>query len=191
MGQYYSPIIIDEKHVMSHVNPYSFHNGKKLMEHSYIGNSVMNLITYAIMDAPHKVVWSGDYSDNAEQYYDKTDSMHEITWKDYFPNCEENDNAFESMIKREVNKCRYFINHSKKEYFDIKGQRNCVSWSTRYKLKVHPLSILTADGNGRGLGDYTSEKCKDLVGTWAYDVIEASETAPSDDYKKIRPYFNE
>jgi hypothetical protein len=47
------------------------------------------------------------------------------------------------------------------------------------KNQFHPLPILTAEGNGRGGGDYRGAD-EDLVGTWARDVISVEMEAPAD-----------
>ncbi len=42
MGQYYHPTLIDAEAHVSWFYTHDYDNGLKLMEHSYIGNSVMN-----------------------------------------------------------------------------------------------------------------------------------------------------
>ena len=44
-------------------------------------------------------------------------------------------------------------------------------------MDLHPLSLLTAEGNGRGGGDYNGPNM-DMVGTWARDVISMENEAP-------------
>jgi hypothetical protein len=68
----------------------------------------------------------------------------------------------------------YIVNHTKKVYIEKKGD-------------FHPLPILTAEGNGRGGGDYNGPNM-DLVGTWARDVISMEHEAP--DYTRIECEFN-
>jgi hypothetical protein len=48
----------------------------------------------------------------------------------------------------------------------------------RNGLHIHPLSLLTAEGNGRGGGDYRGAH-EDLVGSWARDVISVEREAPA------------
>ena len=64
MGQYYKPINLTKKQwLYSH----DYHNGLKLMEHSYIGNSFMQIIEQLLSPTGswHKdpIVWAGDYAD--------------------------------------------------------------------------------------------------------------------------------
>ena len=54
---------------------------------------------------------------------------------------------------------------------------------------IHPLSLLTASGNGRGGGDYRGHN-KHLVGLWAGDVISSDSKVPQG-YEEITPDFRE
>jgi hypothetical protein len=67
----------------------------------------------------------------------------------------------------------YIVNHTKKVYVKKTGD-------------LHPLPILTAEGNGRGGGDYHGPNI-DMVGTWARDVISMENEAP--DYTLIECGF--
>jgi hypothetical protein len=83
----------------------------------------------------------------------------------------------------------YLINHSAREYVDLgKFQKEngwVESWTDRdgqkvsYWMAIHPLPLLTACGNDRGGGDY-HEKYPDfdLVGIWAFDLIEFANYKP-------------
>ena len=83
----------------------------------------------------------------------------------------------------------YLINHSTNEYVDLGKFRKengwVESWMDRdgqkvsYWMAIHPLPLLTACGNGRGGGDYHEEYPDyDLVGIWAFDLIEFSDYKP-------------
>ena len=83
----------------------------------------------------------------------------------------------------------YLINHSAHEYVDLgKFQREngwVESWTDRDGQKVsmweavHPLPLLTACGNNRGSGDYHAKYPDfDLVGIWAFDLIEFADYKP-------------
>ena len=66
MGQYYHPTMIDETGNITWIYTHDYHNGLKLMEHSYIGNSVMNAVFSQIKDRPLRIAWMGDYSDEEQ-----------------------------------------------------------------------------------------------------------------------------
>ena len=65
MGQYYKPMSLDTKeYLVSH----KYGNGLKLMEHSYYKNNFVAEVIHLLMNEwnTHQVLWSGDYSDNAD-----------------------------------------------------------------------------------------------------------------------------
>lgn len=83
----------------------------------------------------------------------------------------------------------YLINHSANEYIDLgKFQKEngwVESWTDRdgqkvsYWMAIHPLPLLTACGNNRGGGDYHEQYPDfDLVGIWAFDLIEFASYKP-------------
>jgi hypothetical protein len=163
MGQYYFAIILGEKGAHSKeiirqaVNPHDYNNGSKLLEHGYVGNNFTEAVECLLMpNAPFfksRLVWAGDYADP------------EADGKTLYENAQENTNLF-STRQYSASQARYIINHSKQAYF------------LKEKNKIHPLCILTAEGNGRGGGDYRGLN-KDLSGTWARDVISVEDVAPS------------
>ena len=81
---------------------------------------------------------------------------------------------------------RYIVNHTKKEYVDKKEcPKDKDGWI------IHPLPLLTAQGNGQGGGDYYTEDDSELfIGTWAGDSLEVTSKKPQY-MRKIRPNFIE
>ena len=164
MGQYYKPINIEKnEHLYSH----NYDNGLKLMEHSWIKNNfvqtVESLITKDGAWSGCSLVWAGDYADNEEG---KEQNLYMIA--------DEKDpiNPIESDINY-----RYLINHSKRLFIDKnKGVKDNDGWT------IHPLPLMTCEGNGRGGGDFRGDS--ELIGTWARDQVEASNKAPKE-YKEI------
>ena len=67
-------------------------------------------------------------------------------------------------------KSRYVINHDTKEYVDKNNVPDKDGW------KIHPLPLLTCEGNGRGGGDFRGES--ELVGLWSRNLISVSEKLP-------------
>ena len=45
-------------------------------------------------------------------------------------------------------------------------------------MKIHPLPLLTCEGNNRGGGDYRGDE-KGLIGAWARDVISIDNMVPT------------
>ena len=85
------------------------------------------------------------------------------------------------------------INHTKKEYVDTAKCPVTDTWTDpqtkiEHEFKVHPLPLLTCEGNGRGGGDFRVEN--KYTGTWARDVISVSNKAPKN-FVEINPDFKE
>lgn len=68
MGQYYTPILFTMTggRAIASFSSYDYdNNGKKLMEHSYLGNELVKSVVAFMMskDRPSTVVWLGDYAE--------------------------------------------------------------------------------------------------------------------------------
>ena len=181
MGQYYVACFVNESknQVENFFDSWTTNNGSKLMEHSYIGNNFVMNVTCQMINSPKRLIWAGDYGDAVvgdNNYYDLCDNS----------NKSQNEINIE-VFKEALDANTIYINHSKREWFDLKKQilPAFKGWSG----KIHPLPILTADGNGRGGGDYDGT-LMEMVGTWKGDLIEVSNTIP-DNYIEIEPLFTE
>jgi hypothetical protein len=166
MGQYYYPIILDDTgKIVIWMNANMYRNGLKLTEHSYIMNNFVSTFEFGLSPDGiyHKsrVVWAGDYADaepNEEQ-----NLYHKCT-----------EYSLINPAEKETAKYSFIVNHSKRLFVD---KTKIVK--DRDGFMFHPLPLLTADGNGRGGGDYHG-KSEQLVGSWARDVISVEEVAPVD-----------
>lgn len=153
MGQYYKPAFVDEMGVNVDAWAYShdYDNGLKLMEHSYLNNRLVNRIEHELYGVTKRVVWAGDYADPIGPdgpLYNRCEDDTKLP----LINCERDE------------KYRYLINWDKKEYVDLdKVPEDSDGW------KIHPLPLLTCEGNGRGGGDYRGSNTH--VGRWSRDHI--------------------
>lgn len=120
-----------------------------------------------------RLVWAGDYMDKGLFIDEKDTCLYEYVQKHG-----EEIKPQPSIVKYP----RYIINHAKKEYVDKDGCPNTEGWI------IHPLSLLTSSGNGRGGGDF--RKANDYVGSWAGDSISIEDSIPTG-YKLITPNFKE
>jgi len=160
MGQYYSPVILSDnkKEVLKTIYSHDFGNGLKLMEHSYLENEFVATFESEIIDSPKRIVWAGDYADeeNGEDYnlYNLADDAPKLT-----------------KLNTSSMETNFLINHDKKLYVDKAKIKVGM-----FDLRIHPLPLLTCEGNGRGGGDYRGDS--DLVGTWARDNISCSKEKP-------------
>ena len=177
MGQYYIAIILadnDSKKaeiIKAYLESFG-ESGQKLTEHSYINNNFVNTFEFQLtkdgMFYKSRVVWAGDYADNE---VNSVKNLNKLT--------NELPDKSLNKLRIPIKSCkeyRYIINHTKKQYVDKENQY------------YHPLPLLTAEGNGRGGGDYYGQGEK-LVGTWARDVISVEKEFP-EDYTKLECHFN-
>ena len=143
MGQYYLAVILDStgKFIRAWLNPHAHADGAKLMEHSYIDNpfvsAVESLLCPEGMFYKSPLVWAGDYADAEPE---TSENLHAMT--------DDHLNGDKGLVpkRKDMSSYRYIVNHTKGLYVDKNYE---VEGST-----IHPLPLLTADGNGRGGGDY-------------------------------------
>lgn len=174
MGQYYKPISIDKEEWL---HSWDYENGLKLMEHSYIGNDFVGAVEALIMPdgawRGDRIIWAGDYADGVVN-----ENGDEIN---HYGQCED-DTKINPPASIPPEQFKYLVNHTKKEFCD-KTKACKVGWGD---LRIHPLPLLTADGNNRGGGDYRPNGKKDeaLVGSWKGDVVTLDSKKP-EDFKEI------
>jgi hypothetical protein len=156
MGQYYYPIILDaEGKIVVWMNAGLYNSGLKLTEHSYIDSIFVN--TFESLLSPDglyhrsRIVWAGDYADK-EPGKDK--NLYEL--------CD--DYKLISPPHKSAAMYPYIVNHTKRQYVD---KRQLIS-------SLHPLPLLTVEGNGRGGGDL--HHAPPIVGSWARDVISVEQS---------------
>ena len=173
MGQYYIAIILGEnqenkKEIIRFYIESFINSGAKLTEHSYVGNPFVSTFEHFLtpegMFYKSRVVWAGDYADNEEG----TDKNLYHTVNKY-PN--KSFHVITNQTIKSTEDYRYIINHTKKEYVDKK------------KNTFHPLPLLTAEGNGRGGGDYYGDD-ESKIGSWSRDVISSDKEKP-ENYEEL------
>lgn len=178
MGQYYVAVNVDN---MEHVQPHTYDNGAKLMEHSYIGNNFVEAVEFLLIDdgenkarwSGQRICWAGDYASALEG---EEENLYNLTKGD----------GLQMLVEAIPEDYIYLINLDKKQYVD---KSKCPNMSGGWSdFKVHPLPLLTAEGNGRGGGDYRGDE--DYVGSWARNRIALVNKIP-EGYTEITPNFNE
>ena len=162
MGQYYYAVILDANGWIRVWMAPGF--GAKLMEHSYLNNEGVSGFEWELTpEGRHhnsRVVWCGDYAD-AETGLGK--NLHLI--------CNERNDLMLMPTANNTSEYLFLVNHTKREFVDKRKVAKGVEG-----LRIHPLPLLTCEGNGRGGGDFHGES--PLVGSWARDVISAEKSAP-------------
>jgi hypothetical protein len=191
MGQYYKPLSLEKKqYVYSHDITYTFKrddgktfkmgHGLKLMEHSWVQNDFVNAVAslIAVGGAWHgdRLVWAGDYADN-----ERSEKTGRFLTRNLYSIVGEN--KIIPAIPKKI--YRYFLNLDTKEFVDVtkcpEEDLNDPGW------QIHPLPLLTCEGNNRGGGDFRKEH--PMIGAWARNHIEASYTKPKG--TEIFPNFTE
>jgi hypothetical protein len=164
MGQYYYAVILDANGWIRVWMAPGF--GAKLMEHSYLGSIGVGTFEWELTpEGRHhmsRVAWCGDYAD-AEPGLGK--NLHLI--------CNERKDLMIAPTAATLGEHPFLVNHTKRQFVDkSKVQKGLGGF------QIHPLPLLTCEGNGRGGGDFYGES--PLIGSWARDVISAEKTAPAD-----------
>lgn len=177
MGQYYKPVILAEnkktvlKWVYSHDikstykrddgTTFTCGSGLKLMEHSWLKNPFVKSFESLIYRNPQIVCWAGDYAANCNGR--KTNLYERCT------------DATKVIPEKEmsIKDARYVINHTTREFVDKnKIPKDPDGW------RIHPLPLLTCEGNGGGGGDYRGADYNGVIGTWARHLISVDSEKP-------------
>ena len=184
MGQYYKAIILKEgtNKPAKAFTSWDYQCGAKLMEHSYIRNPFVGRVEKQLSPEGEyyksPLVWGGDYADPEVKDEDETTLFCLSSGK-------EEKGPKDSKTKKYL---RYLVNHTQKLYVD----KNKVK-ADSYGYRINPLPLLTAEGNGRGGGDYHGTNL-DLIGSWARNIISTESAISSfkkEGYKELIPAFGD
>lgn len=198
MGQYFKLCVLNTKNknaknkdkVKAYLESWDFGNGAKLTEFSWIDNTFVSYFESLINDengimAGLPIIAAGDYADEEPSSY-KKDFMNIYDLAIMFGK-QLNPDWFD-MQHIQPKHYRYIINKDKKLFIDTKKMKSCRSWvidGKRHHMRMHPLPLLCADGNGRGGGDYFGAN-KEVVGSWCRNVVVVSDAKPNKkEYKEV------
>ncbi len=172
MGQYYRPTIVGKNRttVLKWMRSHEYNNGLKLMEHSWIGNDFVAAFETLIFMNPQNVVWSGDYAENSKRRK-----------SNLYRRCKESLKVNPIEQLENLDSTRFILNHTKKMYVDkTLVPKITARWVGDSDYRIHPLPLLTCEGNGQGGGDFFGKDPFKLVGSWAYDEISVQAERPKD-----------
>ena len=194
MGQYYTPTLINKDGVETFYS-HQYHNGLKLMEHSYIGNFFVQAVVTRLLNNPSILFWMGDYAElediSKEAAKTALFDYNVSIGKQFMSDVQNNKFDKEVIPERDFSHPNYIINHTTREYLCLDDYTNGHGFAPEEDdWVVHPLPLLTAVGNGRGGGDYWNEHNKDKVGSWAGNLIETSYDKP-EGYSEVFIDFRE
>lgn len=184
MGQYYRPILTD-MHGRERVynrNVAGKYTTAKLTEHSWWRNVFVSTICNKLLYNPMRVVWVGDYADDAGPTNgiqgNELKRIHKKAWDSKGNDVKEDKRYLDGY---------YLVNHTKQTYIDCDEYKK--ESIDRYGWCMHPLPLLTAIGNGLGGGDYDGINMQ-YIGSWANDLISIEDAAP-DGYTEMHCAFRE
>ncbi len=168
MGQYYKPTCLEENKRTPKAWMYShqYGNGLKLMEHSWMKNNFVNTVESLLKKGgpwyKQPIVWAGDYADKDKglttNVYRRCTDTTKIQPE-------------EKIIGM---RSPFIVNHTLKQFVDKRKVPKVDGWA------IHPLPLLTCEGNGDGGGDYFGADANNLIGTWARNIISVETKAPAD-----------
>ncbi len=185
MGQYYYPILLAEtpkegegELIRTWFCPHLVQQGSKLTEHAFQDSSLMILVESLLAPSgifyKTRLVWAGDYADCEpgmdENLYKLCDDTKRWSELNLFKNYDTAQHPF-------------IVNHTLKRFIDKRKMPKYTLWprtdhsAYNTPVQIHPLALLTAEGNGRGGGDYRG-KNEALCGTWARHLISVEKEAP-------------
>ncbi len=192
MGQYFKPCILKTESqqttndkIAGWMESHDYNEGLKLMEHSWLNNEFLNTFEELISpEGPfekHSVVWAGDYA-NPENDLSFTDETGKPLDLNLYDLCSDTKKLNPKRVKGN-SKYRYILNHTTKQFVDkTKVPASATGTSedgTPWTLRIHPLPLLTCEGNGNGGGDYYGEE-RGQVGVWARHSISVANEIPND-----------
>ena len=159
MPQDYHPVLLGPAGaIKAWVSPDKYGCDKKLMTHAlsatFVG-AIEMLLTPEGGFNKGRLVWAGDYAEVEPGLHVNLHKMCDGD-SELFP--EESDTSYYGFI----------VNHTKGQFV---SKERCEKYT-----KLHPLPLLTAEGNGWSDGDYPRDHC--LIGYWARDELSVVKQRP-------------
>lgn len=177
MGQYFLAYV--RKKGAKRGKAFKSTGGWKLMEHSFIGNDFMQGVCKLIYKTPSYVVWCGDYFDCTEDQ-----EKAEMSSNDVFVDFSRLWNKSVRGLSEEFDITnKFLVNHDMKVYINMRDYIDMLKCGKMIDdgWVVHPLSLLTANSNGKGGGDYWEDCLNyDQVGSWNNCLLEITDEIPKD-----------
>ncbi len=189
--QYYFPMFLENnidyygnpkpELICGWISPFVYKEYPTLMSTSYVNSRVLNMVEWMLRPGGcfymTRLVWAS-LSGDEELIYDPKKNCNIMKTLGAYHNYE-NHSAYSGISEEDVKEYRYIVNHTLKLYVD---KYSCGDEN------IHPLPILTCEGNGRGMGGYSEEgliegdyygSCEEYVGTWARHVISLEKNMDS------------
>lgn len=176
---------------------YEMYVGRRLMGHSYIGNSYTDYVSHSLYHHPMRVAWVGDYAHYLPyEYVKRLNPQFPIVkeaYSTFLKEALEGDEIEIDIEKGEFNyNCKYLVNYSKKEYLSFEKYIKKIkdNYDPKYWI-IYPISLLTAIGNDLGDGGYYGRAALEVVGTWTYDLLSIEDEVPKGYKEKLYCFFED
>lgn len=190
MGQYYVPVLGNAQGTGFKVfnrrvdNEYT---GAKLMEHSWWDNPLVNSFAAQLYNCKCRVLWVGDYASEPDDFkFDECSAMHTPNYQDVWG---KNVRAIGLRSTKFTLDDKFLLNHDTKQFVDLNEYKTASIDKDGWV--IHPLPLLTAVGNDRGMGDFHEGGVGyEHVGTWAWRLISISDKAPKR-FEELKIVFKE
>lgn len=194
MGQYYKAIVQATKYNENReeikkqfvISPFNFNEGLKLCENAYKKSPLVKFVTNFMYhlnqeDWKTQLVWLGDYANqsfgNIDLYVDLKENQVKLNVEDGVIVSAMVD-GFDGVIDMTKDH-HYLVNHDRNEY--INTSENVGAYSQ--------LALLSADGNGKGGGDYWGANWRE-VGLWRYHDITIMDKQELDEFLKEKSKYD-
>lgn len=147
---------------------YRYAYGQKLMENGEARSLFVAAVVNELRGGPLRVAWLGDYVEEKDWVRNPNldEDDYDLAW-----NRDRDPIPFSAVPGPFDGLTGYLVNHDRGEYLDLRDTE------FEEQFSAHPLSVMTAIGNGRGGGDYRGTNMG-LVGLWALDLLEVVDAEP-------------
>ena len=145
------------------------------MEHSWWNNPFVNSFAAQLYNRKCRVLWVGDYATDSNDF--KFVNCSAKSTPNYRDVWNENVRAIGLRSTKFTLDNKFLLNHDTKQFVDLNEYKAASldedGWA------IHPLPLLTAVGNDRGMGDFHEGGVGyEYVGTWAWHLISIADKAP-------------
>lgn len=202
MKQSYRAVLCDGTDLLR-VVPSTYNVPNSLLEQCQIGNPYVNVSYMMLSKRPMRVCWMGEQADypfdpDVDAYANALPEeefrmYYAMAWENTSFHCEIPLGTFRDDMLRKILNLRttgfYLINHTRRTFIDMAAYLSCNQVAGRC---CDPLPLLTACGNGRGKAEFPAEqRGYELIGTWAFDLLEYSQHWPGDGFLPVTVFFEQ
>lgn len=177
MGQYYRVLLVNDLWEEKIVQP----SGLKQLEHGYYFTDTMQRIERLLYWEGQHCYWIWDYSDIADRVR-QTEEFEDV-YEEYY--------HAGDLLNKKGDSQYYLVNEDKKEFINMRKQREDQSLWDHFWWIIHPLVVLCRAEGDFGGWDYRVGLNVDKQGTRCGDKIAVKEFAWNVDDKLIENWYKD